>query len=176
MTLVVQTDDGTAVGANAYLDVTAFKAYHDDRGNAYVAYTDPQISAALIRATDYLDDRFDFVGSKLNGIDQTTEWPRSDAWTSDDFYVEGIPAAVVEATAEYALRSLAAPLSPDPSRGTTGGLVKSMSESVEGAVSRTVEYVDGRETYELPDYPVADAKLNRAGLIRCEFSGDVDRA
>jgi len=176
VTLVVQTDEGTAVGANSYLDVVGFKAYHDDRGNDYSTYSDAQIGAALIRATDYLDDRFDFIGYKYTGIDQPTEWPRADAWTSDDFCAEGIPVAVVEATAEYALRSLAAPLAPDPTRGGTGGVIKSISERVEGAVSRSVEYVDGSETYGMPDYPLADAKLYRAGLVRCELSGDVERA
>lgn len=79
VTLVPQNDTGDAVGANCYHDLAYFKAYHDSRGNSYSPFTDDQIKAGIIRATDYLDTRFDFKGVKLNGnplIVQTTEWPR----------------------------------------------------------------------------------------------------
>jgi hypothetical protein len=64
MTLSVQNSTGTVSGANAYITLAAFKAYHDARGNAYSTFTDPQIAAAIVRATDFLDTRFTYRGTK----------------------------------------------------------------------------------------------------------------
>jgi hypothetical protein len=162
MALTVQDDFGLVVGANSYIDVAYFKAYHDDRGNLYSSYTDPQISLALVKATDYLDTRFIFTGKKLQGRDQTTEWPRLRAKDRDRKTVSGIPVEVKEATAEYALRAFVGALNPDPIRDTTGQLVKRKSEVV-GPLESETEYVGG-SVWTFPKYPAADQKLYKAGL------------
>jgi len=78
MTLIVQDDNGIIVGANAYITVAEFKAYHDARGGSYVGKSDPDIEKAIILATDYLDDRFNYVGRRRN-LEQDTAWPRNNA-------------------------------------------------------------------------------------------------
>jgi hypothetical protein len=164
MGLIVQDNTGAVAGANSYLDVAAFKAYHDDRGADYSGFTDPQIEAALIRATDYLDQRFSFTGKKIRGRDQTTEWPRTGVTDRDGYGVDGLPHEVTGACAEYAIRALSLPLSPDPVRDDTGALVQSKSETV-GPITESVAYVGGA-LFALPKYPAADQRLIRAGFVR----------
>lgn len=176
MALSVQNDDGDVDDAVAYVSVNDFKAYHALRGNILTGHADAAIETAIVRATDYLDGRFPYVGQKANGFEQTTEWPRIEAYYRSYESIVGIPTAVVEATCEYGFRALSASLAPDPSRGSTGGVVKSMEERVEGAVSRSVTYVDGSERFTMPEYPAADAKLRMAGLVRSSRTGNVRRA
>lgn len=164
MAIIVQNIDGTAVGANAYITVQEFKDYHADRGADTSAFDDEAIEAAIVRATDYLDQRFNFVGKKRLGRNQTTEWPRTDAWDRDRYYINDIPPEVKEACAEYALRALAAELNPDPERNASGVAVLSKSEAV-GPISESVTFVGGA-VFQMPKYPAADQKLVRAGLVR----------
>lgn len=164
MALIVQDNTGSVPNANAYISVQEFKDYWTDRGGDFSAYPDQQIEAGIIRATDYLDQRFNFVGKKRLGRDQSTEWPRTSAWDRDRFYITDIPQEVKEATAEYALRSLAADLNPDPQRDATGAAIQSKSEQV-GPISESVTYVSGA-VFSLPKYPAADQKLIKSGLVR----------
>ena len=173
MALVVQNDTGSQAGANAYISVDEFKAYHDDRGNDYsIAADDTAIEYAIIKATDYLDQRFNFVGKKRLGREQTTEWPRSNAWDKDRYYITDLPVEVKDACAEYALRAISAVLNPDPDRDATGQLVQSKSETV-GPISESVAFVAG-SVFTMPKYPSADQKLIKSGLI--EFGGEIRRA
>jgi len=164
MAIIVQNIDGTAVGANAYITVQEFKDYHADRGADTSAFDDEAIEAAIVRATDYLDQRFIFVGERRYGREQTTEWPRTSARDRDRNYINGIPPEVKEACAEYALRALAAELNPDPERNASGVAVLSKSEAV-GPISESVTFVGGA-VFQMPKYPAADQKLVRAGLVR----------
>lgn len=164
MTLIVQDNSGTVVGANAYVTVAEFKAYHTDRGQSYAGHADSDIETAIVRATDYLDQRFVFVGKRRLGRDQTTEWPRTNAWDRDRRYVNDIPPEVKEAAAEYALRALTQVLNPDPDRDPTGRPIHSKSEAV-GPISESVTYAYGG-AYTMPAYPAADRKLVKAGLVR----------
>ncbi len=164
MGLILQDDGGLVVGANAYLSLQSFKDYHALRNNDLGTATDPELEAAIIRATDYLDNRFHFVGSRLNGRSQSTEWPRRGARDRDGSTVRGIPPEVTEACAEYARRAVSAELNPDPLRDDTGALVLSKAEGV-GPLSESVTYASGAKI-ELPRYPAADQKLIRSGLVR----------
>ena len=163
MAIIVQNQSGTQSGANAYVTVAEFKAYHLARGNDHSAYSDTEIEQAIVRGTDHLDERFSYVGDPLSS-GQSTEWPRSDAYDKYDDYVEGIPVEVSEATFEYAFLALGrAELNPTPDRDGTGQMVQSKSETV-GPISQSVEFVSGGRFY-LPLYPRADRKLIRRGLV-----------
>lgn len=67
LVFTVQNDAGQIAGANSYLTLAAFKQYQDNQGNDYTTpgYSDPQLQQAIVRATTYLDTRFDFNGKKL---------------------------------------------------------------------------------------------------------------
>lgn len=176
MGFVVQADGGASTpGANAYITVAFFKGYHEDRGNALPASpapADADIEKAIIRATDYLDGRFRFVGRRVYGRDQSTEWPRTNAYDIDRRYVNGIPDEIKEATAEYALRALTGALNPDPERDASGAVIVSKSEQV-GPISESVTFAAGG-AFVMPKYPAADSKLRRTGLV--QSGGDVIRA
>ena len=164
MAMLVQDDSGAVVGANAYISVPEMKDYWSTRGNDLTSYTDDKLAVAIVLATDYLDARFTFVGIKLRGRDQSTQWPRSSVWDRDRFYVNGIPPEVKEATAEYALRALTLDLNPDPVMDETGVAIQSKSETV-GPISESVTYVSGA-IFTMPRYPAADQRLIRAGFVR----------
>lgn len=164
MVLIVQDNTGSVPGANAYISVQDFKSYHDDRGQSYDGHTDAQIEAAIVRATDYIDQRFVFVGKKRLGRDQTTEWPRTDAWDRDRRSINDIPVEVREACAEYAIRALSQVLNPDPERDATGRPIHSKAQAV-GPISESVTYAYGG-AFTMPAYPAADRKLVKAGLVR----------
>lgn len=171
MAFVLQTDAGLA-DANAYVDVDFFRAYHTDRGIDISAYTDDTvIQGAIIRATDYLDTRFSFIGRKERR-EQRTQWPRSDAYDIDDDLVFGVPYEVQEACAEYTLIALQQTINPSPVRDDRGRVVKRTFEKV-GPLEEEVEYSDATR-FEMPRYPVADRKLTMRGLVRS--SGRIRRA
>lgn len=174
MALNIQDDSGTVSNANSYASVAEFKTYHLDRGNAYSAVlaNDPAIEAALIKATDYVDQRFNFIGRKQQGRQQTTEWPRINAWDRSRYYINGIPTEIKEAVFEYALLSAQATLNPTPTLSTTGAAIQSKTETV-GPITESVTYVSGA-TFTMPRYPVADQKLIKTGLVIS--GGDVLRS
>lgn len=160
--LVVQDNNGSVAGANAYLSVEELQAYHTARGNALTGST-TQLEQAIVRATDYIDRRFNFVGKKrMASPEQTTAWPRIGARDADSHYQAGIPLAVKDACAEYALRALQASLMPDPDRDSTGVAIQAKIEQV-GPIHEATHYVVGA-SFTLPKYPLADSLLYRSGL------------
>lgn len=159
MTLIVQ--DGSTPDANGYISVTFFRSYHEDRCNDISTFDTAGIEGAIIRATDYLDTRFRFVGEKTRS-DQRTSWPRIDAEDNNDKVRFGVPFEVEEATAEYALIALSQVLNPNPTRDDTGQKVQATSEKV-GPIEESITYTSG-SSFQLPKYPVADQKLTAIGL------------
>jgi hypothetical protein len=170
MTLVVQDETGLVDGANAYIDRVYFKEYHDARGNDYSAFSDPQIDASIVRATDYQDQRFQFIGVKANPSGQTTEWPRiagtslAQPWLSFDLVnspvvlavvgsntvlrgpsgeeITGIPDAVKKATAEYAFRALSISLFEDAPAPSGGVAIESITQKVD-VIEQSIKYSGG---------------------------------
>lgn len=169
MALVVQQEPPVA-GANSYTTVQVFKEYHSTRGVDLTPYTDQQIEFGLIKATQFLDVRFEYVGYQY-AKGQTTEWPRSSAYDKRGDRLDGIPLRVVWATCEYALRAMAADLLADPDRDPTGRAVKSKSEEV-GPIKESVEYQD-YGGFQLPVYPLADMLLKSAGLVVSGAAGGI---
>lgn len=170
MAFLVQDDNGSVADANAYISVAFYRAYHADRGQA-VTGTDEEIAQDIVKATQYLDTRFGFVGY-VPDEDQTTQWPRVDARDSNDRYRHGIPREIKNATAEYARIARTATLNPTPSRDEYGQSIKSRSERA-GPVSSSVTYAEGA-VFKMPKYPVADQWLIASGLV--ERSGRIRRA
>lgn len=170
MAFLVQNDAGSVAGANAYVTVAEFTAYHGDRGNVIVG-TNTELEQAIVRATDYLDRRFRFVGYKPTAS-QTTSWPRVGAEDRDGLIRTGIPREIREVTSEYAIRALDAPLEPDPVVGVAGYGITSKSESV-GPISESTTY-DAGVTFDVMSYPGADRLLIGSGLV--QSGRDIGRA
>jgi len=103
--------------------------YHQTRGNAAWGNGEAGArTAALIRATDYIDGRYRillrsgrwasmFPGVRTAGRGQPNEWPRTRAIDNEGAPIpaDEVPVEVVQASYEAALRELANPgsLSPD---------------------------------------------------------------
>src|SRR5882672_6440147 len=87
MPLIVEDGISGNPDANAYISVEFADDYHDLRGNSkWTAANAGQRTAAIVRATDYIDKRFQqwFLGTKQNH-DQGLAWPRLDALDRDRF-------------------------------------------------------------------------------------------
>jgi hypothetical protein len=162
MAFLVQNESGTIAGANAYVTVAEFRAYELDRGNDVRSYGTTDVENAIVKATDYIDSRFRFVGERYKTT-QRTAWPRLDAYDRDDLLRSGIPQEVKDACCDYAYLALTGTdLDPVPTRDATGRVVSSKSSTV-GPISDSVTYANGA-TYSEPQYPIADRKLRASGL------------
>jgi hypothetical protein len=51
-------------GANAYIDIPYFKSYHNSRGNVFGTPSDTALQNAIVKATDYLDQKYRYKGIK----------------------------------------------------------------------------------------------------------------
>lgn len=168
MTFAVQDDQATVRPATAYIDVAYFKAYHADRGNDLPAGSgNTDIQRAIVRATDYMDSRFVFVGERFTRA-QRTQWPRVDAFDRNGDFVTGVPFEVKEACADYALLALQQELNPNYENSTVSGAILSKLEKL-GPLEEQTEYQSGSSggaVQTLPKYPKADLKLRAAGLVK----------
>ncbi len=122
-----------------YGDLPDALGYHEARGNAaWTAdtVTDTERTAALIRGSQALDALY---GARYPGViasaDQDLLWPREDVvWRGTELADDIVPAPIVRAAYELALRELVRPNSVLPD--VTPGAVKK-SVAVSGAVSVT---------------------------------------
>jgi hypothetical protein len=125
-----------------YGTVVGYKAYADARLWSYVAYSDPQITAALVRATAYLDG-YTLPGFKVSGRSQTLQWPRYGVVDVEGLSVDStvVPAEIENATYEGAYRELAKAgvLQPDVKPG--GGVIRRVKTG-----STEVEYQSNSAT------------------------------
>lgn len=156
--LVVQDDSGTEADSNSYIDVAYFKQYHKIRGNSFSDFDDFEIKQAIVRAFDFIEVRFEYISERLTD-GQNSEWPR--------YGITTIPRAIKEAQCEYALRALFADINPDPDNISNGRLIASKSEGV-GPLSESYTYDTNAGDYVMPNYPVADKKIQSAGLVRSQ--------
>ena len=128
-------------------------------GTGAMSLSHPDFDAqrqCIVLGTDYVNNRF---GGRFRGIrlvsTQALEVPRYGAYDDEGTLLEGVPAELVRAVAEYALRARAATLLPDPDGDAH---VTQKSESV-GPLAESVSYAV--PTTLLPEYPAADRLLRR---------------
>lgn len=163
MTLVLQDDNGTAQGANAYVSTDYVRSYHTDRGVDLSGTDNTKLEAAIIKATQYIDARYAFVGQRRQR-GQTTEWPRFDAYDRDEWLILGIPISVQQSTAELARRALTQELFVDPVRDETGRAVQTKTSGL-GPLRERIHYSSGAP-YIFPEYPIVDRMLVVDGIVR----------
>lgn len=110
-----------------YGTVGGADAYHAARGNTTWAGSEEQKTAALVRASQYIDSLGGTVkagtscvrtwpGAKTGGRAQSLAWPRQDAYDSEGAAIDPVtvPIEVVTATYEAALIELTDPGSTRP--------------------------------------------------------------
>jgi len=163
MAFTVQDDTGTEANANAYISVLELKDYWADRGDILLD-SDAVLQAMIVEATQYIDFRYRYKGTKLEGRDQTTQFPRYLLYDLNDDLVEGIPREVKEACAEYALASQTIDLTGTSTTGS-GTIIEESSKV--GPIEKSVKYKDTRQnsfaTYAVVQ--VADNLLLNSGFV-----------
>jgi hypothetical protein len=129
--------------ADLYGTLAGALTYHADRGNAaWAASSDPLRTAALVRASQYIDGTYLalFQGFKVDGRDQVLQWPRTGAMDMAGYAVpsSAVPVEIINATYEAALRELVSPGSLNPDIAVGGGVIKRVKAgSVEVEYSAT---------------------------------------
>jgi hypothetical protein len=155
-------EDGTGLSnSTSYASVAFFRAFNTDRGRDTMASSDSVVQAALVVASDFLDGKYDFVGFR-SLASQAMQWPRVDAYYFDGEPAQLVPDEVAEAVSELAYYHLTTPIAPNPSYGTTGGVIKRKREKV-GPIEEETEYRDA-PPLAFKDYPFAEQRLRE--LIR----------
>lgn len=142
-------EDGTGLStAQSYISVANADTYHTAHGNTTWTGVDALKEAALVRATQALDARYDWPGFRLVST-QALDWPRYDAYDVDGYILSDVPQGIKDALCEMALLELVTP--------------GELTESVEVSVKR--EKVGALETeyFERPrtSYPAVDNALRR---------------
>lgn len=159
MTLFVQNDAGTIANANSSVSVQDFKDYWTARGVDYTSKTDAEIEAILIPAQSYMDTRYQYCGYKLNGREQTTEFPRSELYDYSGGYAEevtGIPREIKDAQCEYG-HIQAEQGTLQPNEAIDGGV--KLSKKKVGPIEKTTEYFSEGQSGGILSYPQADNKI-----------------
>lgn len=158
MAFTVEDETGLE-DANAYISLAEFKAYWDDRGYDYSSITDENIQIAIIKATDYIENRYRkrFRGTR-EFTAQALSFPRLRLYDEDGRLVEGLPTRLKNATAEYAKRAITAELAPDPTIDDRGQKVTRFREKV-GPIEEETQYSEAGGIAIYRPYPAADALL-----------------
>lgn len=141
-----------------YGTIAGADAYHSARLNAGWTGDDTAKTAALIRASSWIDATYGarFDGIRSGGREQLLAWPRTNArdGSGEAISSDAVPIEVERAVYEAALRELTTPgsLSPDIIPGSIKKKVR-----VEGAVE--VEYAAGRAKDMMPILAAVDGLL-----------------
>lgn len=152
-------EDGTTVAnANSYVTVEDFLNYWLDRNIDYSDSEPEQLQAALVAATDYIEQRFSlrWKGRQYE-VDQALSWPRIGVVTREGIRYEynEIPLKLKKAVMEYGKRALVKVLLPDP---TVDPNVRRTEIHV-GPIREIVQYAGGPAVDVFRPYPSADLWL-----------------
>lgn len=186
-TFVVEDGNGLP-NANAYVSLAFADDYFASRGvAAWAVATEGDKQTAIVRATDYIESVWGpkFLGTPAfqdtgdPTVDQALSFPRdtrqqfignvnyvdvqyiytSNLFTSTPLTKPVVmPAALLKATCEYALRALSAALLVDPEVDATGAMITSKTETV-GPISETTQYYATGGIDITQPYPAADLLL-----------------
>lgn len=116
---------------NSYSTITEADAFWSDRNDStWAAASEEEKTAALIRATEWIDTGFSWPGT-VKETDQVLSWPRVKAYDDEGRLREGIPSELKNATAWIAREALEAELDPAQQRGGDISSVKAGSVEVE---------------------------------------------
>lgn len=172
MTFSVETGLGTDPTANSYASVAEFRAYWLDRGFDTAPFLDAAVQVALVKATDYLEERFlhYWIGYQLLPGTQPLGWPRQCVYL-DCVLLPALPTQIKRAVNEYAKRALTAELMPDPTDTDATGMVLKNSTVKVGPIEKTVGYL-GVNARITKAYPSADAWLKG---LKADYCGDAIR-
>jgi len=98
-------EDGTGLNnSNSYCNLDFADNYFSTRGiTTWSDLEEEQKEVCLIKATDFIDNSFDWNGIK-NTYEQALKFPRKNLINNDGYEVKGIPTELKEAVCECALK------------------------------------------------------------------------
>lgn len=166
MAFVVENGAGLP-NATSYVDVATFKEYWTDRCvELPVASARREIQGSLVQASSFLDRRYrdKIIGLRLN-VNQSLEFPRTNAFYTDGRGVIGVAPEWRDATIELAFRVLEIQpltrdaLAPDPTLDASMRVVTGKREKV-GPLEESTQFVGDAQILSWKRYPAIE------GLIR----------
>lgn len=147
--MALTVEDGTGLAAaDSLVSIAVALVYHAAMGNtAWAAATEAAQEIALRRATQYIDNRYTYRGTKLTST-QALAWPRvgyEDGYTAEAWPVANLKAACCE----LALRALTTALQTD---------VKA-----DQLIEQTIDVITQKWAHKSGQmrYPVVDSLLSR---------------
>lgn len=153
-------EDGTGlVNADSFCSLDFADEYFETRANSLWTGTDDAKEAAIIRASDYIEQRW---SHRFKGEKQFPDNPQSLSFPR--LYIDAddsVPLGVKRACAEYALRALSGELAPDASYDSNGQSLSRKRTKV-GPIETDLTYTQGGTGSTAPTfrpYPAADAWL-----------------
>lgn len=171
-------EDGTGLAAaNTYAVFADMDAYHSIRGNTdWADATESDKVVALVRATDYIDRRFDFKGYLANPDDQALSFPRITIYDSEGRdQSDVVPPQIVDAVAEYVLQVLQDPNNADlmPDLEDQSGKFITMEREKIGPIEEETRYSEDKGTSTVKSYPYADRIIWDSGLVSSQGGGAI---
>lgn len=153
-------EDGTGLtNSNSYNDITFLDVYHTDRNNEdWLELTLQEKEVNAIKATDYIDVRFEYLGQKLKNT-QSLEFPRSNLFV-DGFQLEGVPDILKKAHAELALISVVQTLFNEPTVSERG-LFLTKERTQVGPIEEEFEYDPELGLTVTKEFPIPDRLLQK---------------
>lgn len=175
MAFSVQTNDGSVDNANAYISAATLRSYAADRGVGLTGRADAALEVDIVKATDFLDSAFKFVGL-MRRDNQGTQWPRFGyAYRTGR---EGLPRPLLDACSKLALRvAQGISLNVDPTVDPSGLQVSSKTNKV-GPLETTVAYfapTGGASSQLFRRFPDVETGLRAAMLLESFNGGTVSR-
>ena len=156
MAFTVETGD-IVPEANSYSSVEFADAYATDRGyDAWMALAIVDKQRALVRATDYMDRNFTFLGFEYEPA-QALEWPRGGITDENGLYFERMPDEIRKAAVEYAMRMATTDIQPDQTIDVRGFITD--KETTVGPIKTRTRYAPGQAAPLQFSIPAADLLL-----------------
>lgn len=158
ITLIVE--NGTCVpDANSYISLLDAEAYQKSRNRLdWLALSDNEKAASLIKATQYIDATYIWKGREKFILKQPLRFPRV-MIEIDGYEVTGIPKCLKDAICEAAYYGFQQDLFTV--HESEQGIVKKDRSRVEGAVEKEIEYFSNseKEVDFVSKYAVLDSLL-----------------
>lgn len=154
MAFTVETGSGV-VGANAYAAVASLEDFLADRGIDISGLDSEAVEAALVRATDYVETRSNWIGEKASQA-QGLSWPRVRAYDRGGNLWAGVPEPLFKAVCWYAHEALYGSLYPADASGAPG-------PTFEAGGTVTAQYPLRAETERVG--PIAQSKEYAVGVV-----------
>lgn len=169
---IPQDNTGTVPDANAYVDVPYYKQYFLNR-NKPTAKTDDEIQGAIVEATAFIDSYYCFIGGKLAGDIQTTEFPRYMPTSEAPPATVEIPTMIKNATCEYSAYVLDGGSLAIPIGGELSGIAE--MENKVGEISERIEYIGSSSESVVAIVPIAGMYMGKSGWL-CPFRNVIERS